>query len=68
MRAWRAQVDTHVCPLVDVGKPHGGGVAAKGSATVMVGGMPAVRQGDQIQEAGPPNTIIMGCATVRIGG
>jgi uncharacterized Zn-binding protein involved in type VI secretion len=67
MPAWRAGGDTHVCPLFDGPKPHVGGTVAVGSATVLIGGMPAARQGDQIIEAGPPNAIAMGLATVLIG-
>jgi uncharacterized Zn-binding protein involved in type VI secretion len=65
--AWRAGSDTHVCPLFDGPKPHVGGTVAVGSATVLIGGMPAARQGDTIVEAGPPNAIAMGLATVLIG-
>jgi uncharacterized Zn-binding protein involved in type VI secretion len=66
--AWRAGTDFHVCPLVDGVKPHVGGVVAKGSATVLIGGFPAARQGDTIVEAGPPDPIAMGEPTVLIGG
>jgi uncharacterized Zn-binding protein involved in type VI secretion len=66
--AWRAGADTHVCPLVDGVKPHVGGVVAKGSATVFIGGLPAARQGDSVVEAGAPNMIAMGAPTVLIGG
>src|SRR5260370_856080 len=34
MLAWRAASDTHACPLVDVLKPHVGGVVAMDSTTV----------------------------------
>jgi uncharacterized Zn-binding protein involved in type VI secretion len=37
----------------------------KGSATVMIGGMPAARQGDSTAHGG---TIVVGCPTVIIGG
>lgn len=37
----------------------------KGSATVMIGGKPAARQGDSTAHGG---TIVLGCATVLIGG
>jgi uncharacterized Zn-binding protein involved in type VI secretion len=67
MPAWRAAVDTHVCPLVDGVKPHVGGVVAVGSTTVMIGGMPAARMGDSIVEAGAPNTILLGAMNVLIG-
>jgi uncharacterized Zn-binding protein involved in type VI secretion len=65
--AWRAGSDTHTCPLSDGPKPHVGGVVPSGSMTVLVGGLPAARQGDQILEAGPPNAITMGEPTVLIG-
>jgi uncharacterized Zn-binding protein involved in type VI secretion len=65
--AWRAGADTHACPLVTVLVPHVGGVVAVGSMTVLIGGLPAARQGDVIVEAGPPNAIVMGEPTVLIG-
>ncbi len=65
--AWRAQSDTHACPLVDGLKPHVGGVVAVGSVTVRIGDMPAARQGDQIVEVGAPNPICTGSPTVVIG-
>jgi len=65
--AWRATADTHVCPLSDGPKPHVGGVVAVGSVTVMIGGLPAARQGDMVVEVGPPDSIAQGAATVIIG-
>ena len=65
--AWRATSDVHACPLVDGVKPHVGGVVAVGSVTVMIGGLPAARQGDQIVEVGAPHPIVMGALTVMIG-
>jgi uncharacterized Zn-binding protein involved in type VI secretion len=65
--AWRAAADTHVCPLFDGPKPHVGGVVAVGSVTVMIGGLPAARQGDMVVEAGAPNSIVKGAPTVMIG-
>lgn len=65
--AWRAGSDTHACPLSDGPKPHVGGVVAAGSATVLIGGLPAARVGDQVVEAGAPNAIAAGAATVLIG-
>jgi uncharacterized Zn-binding protein involved in type VI secretion len=65
--AWRALADTHVCPLSDGPKPHVGGVVAMGSTTVMIGGLPAARQGDMVVEAGAPNAIMQGAPTVLIG-
>ncbi len=65
--AWRATSDTHACPLSDLLKPHVGGVVAVGSFTVMIGGLPAARQGDMVVEAGAPNAIAAGAPTVMIG-
>ena len=65
--AWRATADFHACPLVDVVKPHVGGVVAVGSTSVLINGLPAARQGDQIVEAGAPNAILLGEPTVLIG-
>ena len=65
--AWRATSDTHACPLSDGPKPHGGGVVAKGSATVLIGGMPAARVGDTTGH-GTPLSPGPGCPTVLIGG
>ena len=65
--AWRAQGDTHTCPLVDGVKPHVGGIVAVGSLTVRVGGLFAARQGDLVVEAGAPNPIAVGAPTVMIG-
>lgn len=69
--AWRAVADFHVCPLVTVLVPHAGGVVAVGSTTVLINNLPAARQGDviveAIVEAGPPNSIVIGCPTVIIG-
>jgi len=65
--AWRATADFHACPLVDGLKPHVGGVVAVGSTSVLINGLPAARQGDQIIEAGAPNAIVLGEPTVLIG-
>jgi uncharacterized Zn-binding protein involved in type VI secretion len=65
--AWRAINDIHNCPL-STPNPHAAGTVAVGSFTVLIDKMPAARQGDVIVEAGPPNTIVMGCPTVLIGG
>lgn len=63
--------DMHVCPMVTpavVPIPHVGGPITLGSATVLIGGMPAARMGDMATCVGPPDTIILGCMTVLIGG
>jgi uncharacterized Zn-binding protein involved in type VI secretion len=67
MPAWRTGSDVHTCPLSDGPKPHVGGVVAVGSATVLIAGLPAARQGDQVVEAGAPNAIVVGAPTVLIG-
>ena len=67
MPAWRATADLHACPLVTGVVPHVGGVVAMGSVKVLINNLPAVRQGDMIVEAGPPNSIVMGCPNVLIG-
>ena len=64
--AWRAAADFHACPLFNGPSPHVGGVVALGSMTVLIGGLPAARQGDFVAEA-PPNTIVVGEFTVLIG-
>ena len=64
--AWRAGSDFHACPLFNGLVPHVGGVVALGSLTVLIGGLPAARQGDFVAEA-PPNTILLGDVTVLIG-
>ena len=66
--AWRATADVHVCPLVTGVVPHVGGMVVKGSLTVYIDKLPAARQGDQIVEAGPANSILTGLPTVVIGG
>jgi uncharacterized Zn-binding protein involved in type VI secretion len=40
-------------------------VIAKGSMTVLIGGLPAARMGDLTAHGG---SIVMGCPTVLIGG
>ena len=60
--------DMHTCPMVTGVVPHVGGIVFLGSATVLIGNLPAARQGDLANCVGPPDTIIMGCPTVLIGG
>ncbi len=67
MPAWRGAADFHTCPLFSGTVPHVGGTVVPGSTTVLINNLPAVRQGDSIIEAGPPNSIVMGCPTVLIG-
>lgn len=65
--AWLATADFHACPLVNGVVPHVGGTVAMGSVTVMIGGLPAARQGDMVVEAGGPNSIAAGAPTVTVG-
>ncbi len=59
----------HTCPMVTGVVPHvGGPVMPPGCPTVMIGGMPAARQGDMCTCTGPPDVIAKGSATVTIGG
>lgn len=65
--------DLHTCPAQDptpVGpKPHvGGPITGPGSATVLIGSMPAAVMGDSCVCVGPPSSIVKGSATVLIGG
>ena len=67
--------DMHTCPLASPPPPppapptpHAGGPIANGSATVLIGGMPAARLGDMATCTGPPDSIVVGCMTVLIGG
>ena len=67
--------DMHTCPLASPPPPppapptpHVGGPIAKGSATVLIGNMPAARMGDMATCTGPPDSIVVGCMTVLIGG
>jgi uncharacterized Zn-binding protein involved in type VI secretion len=65
--AWRALMDSHVCPLSSGPVAHGGGVVPAGSTTVLINNMPAVRMGDSIVEATAPNAISQGAGSVFIG-
>lgn len=60
--------DMHTCPMVTGLVPHvGGPVAGPCVPTVMIGFLPAAVVGDSCVCVGPPDTIAMGSATVRIG-
>ncbi len=70
--AWRAEIDQHACPEVDITGPDGVGSVVMGSPTVLINGMMACRMGDIVIEKpglalGPANPIVMGCPTVIIG-
>jgi len=61
--------DMHVCPLVTGTVPHvGGPILPPGSLTVLIGGQPAARLGDMATCSGPPDSVVMGCPTVLLGG
>jgi uncharacterized Zn-binding protein involved in type VI secretion len=61
--------DMHTCPASDGPKPHvGGPILPPGGATVLIGGMPAARQGDLCTCTGPPDSITKGSGTVTING
>lgn len=59
--------DNHVCPMVNPGPvPHVGGPISKGSATVMIGYLPAARVSDMCICTGPPDVIAKGSSSVMI--
>jgi uncharacterized Zn-binding protein involved in type VI secretion len=61
--------DMHICPMVNGTVPHvGGPVLPPGSATVLIGGLPAARTGDLCVCTGPPDSIVQGSSSVLIGG
>jgi uncharacterized Zn-binding protein involved in type VI secretion len=61
--------DMHTCPMVTGVVPHvGGPIMPPGCPTVLIGGQPAARMGDQATCVGPPDVIVAGCPTVLIGG
>lgn len=63
-----SMTDMHICPLPCPIPPHGPGMVTRGSSTVIISGLPAARQGDQVYEAaGGPDPVVMGCTTVMIG-
>jgi uncharacterized Zn-binding protein involved in type VI secretion len=62
--------DIHICPKVEPGPaPHfGGPILPEGEKTVLIGFMPAAREGDKAFCAGPSNKIQKGAPDVLIGG
>jgi uncharacterized Zn-binding protein involved in type VI secretion len=60
--------DMHSCPMVTGVVPHVGGPIVQGSATVLIGGMPAAVVGNQVVCTGPPDVLALGSATVLIEG
>lgn len=65
--------DMHTCPMQTPALPSpiphvGGPILPAGCPTVLIGGLPAARMGDQALCVGPPDVIVKGSATVLIGG
>jgi uncharacterized Zn-binding protein involved in type VI secretion len=60
--------DNIACTIVKVVIPDGPGIVINGSQTVLIGGFPACRVGDSIQEVTSVNAVAIGCPTVMIGG
>ncbi|WP_404343668.1 PAAR domain-containing protein [Pseudoalteromonas mariniglutinosa] len=58
----------HICPKVTAKVPHVGGPVVAGSPNVLIGNMPAARQGDMAICVGPPDSISSGSSTVKING
>lgn len=68
--AWRCNVDVHVCALPiapPAPAPHGPEICALGSLSVLIEQQMAVRQGDLLAGAGPPNPVMVGVLNVLIG-
>jgi len=61
--------DMHVCPKVEPGPvPHvGGPILPSGEPTVIIGFMPAAREGDMAVCVGPPDKVSKGESSVLIG-
>ena len=61
--------DLHVCPMANGPVPHvGGPILPPGAVTVLIGGVPAARMGDQATCVGPPDVIVLGSFTVLTCG
>jgi Bacterial toxin 46/PAAR motif len=72
MPAWRAMIDQHACPMVNVSGADGVGSVTMGSPTVFINNQMACRVMDIVVEKpglalGPINPIVLGCFTVMIG-
>ncbi|WP_309641283.1 PAAR domain-containing protein [Flavobacterium sp.] len=60
--------DMHTCPLADP-KSHVGGPILPGSNTsVLIGSLPAATVGNSCVCVGPPDALIKGSVSVKIGG
>ncbi|PWR01042.1 type VI secretion protein [Meridianimarinicoccus roseus] len=60
--------DFHACPMTTGLVPHVGGPVMGTAATVMIEGAPAATVGDTAVCVGPPDTLLAGSGTVRVGG
>lgn len=64
--------DFHQCPMVTPGLPPiphvGGPIVGPCMPTVLICKLPAARVGDMAVCVGPPDSIVKGSATVKIGG
>jgi uncharacterized Zn-binding protein involved in type VI secretion len=62
--------DMHTCPMQTPGTPPiphvGGPILPPGAPTVLIGGLPAATLGSMCTCVGPPDSIVMGSATVLI--
>ena len=57
--------DLHTCPMSDGPVPHvGGPILPPCADTVLIGGLPAARVGDEAACVGPPDVIVFGSLTV----
>lgn len=70
--AWRAIIDQHACPAVNVSGADGVGSVLMGNPTVLIDNQMACEQGDIVVEKpglamGPINPIAMGSLTVLLG-
>lgn len=54
--------DTHTCPA------GGGEILAPCAPTVLIGGLPAARVGDALEDPFSPDSIVKGSMSVMIGG
>ncbi len=61
--------DMHTCSQVTGTIPHvGGPITGPGAPTVLIEGLPAACVGDEVTCVGSPDSLIVGSATVLIGG
>ena len=61
--------DLHTCPMATGPAPHvGGPIIGVCAPTVLIGGLPSARIGDQAICCGPPDTVARGSRTVFTGG